>query len=292
MKLRGPVINNVSNISGLTMDLCDLFDLEEVRLVESSFEDLTNESFLVHMLRGSNEVRLLIDDLETPLAMAREDHGWKAVSFLWKGPSDELIEILPELEIKVYKCSAESYREAVCDHFCQRILVECQAAQNDLPPDRTKKVSDLIWKEWNFKPGDLCYDCCCGSGVGSQALTKVGLNTFAFDLDMELLCRGLKEGRLQTWSTARIDATRASEYLEHAPFALLLMAGDINVGNVWIWQRIFDQVLELADNILATVASEEEAGQLRQWSEAKGRQCQVFENERDPFYDRWVCSIK
>jgi len=163
---------------------------------------------------------------------------------------------------------------------------------DDVPDDRAKKVSDLVWKEWDFKPGDLCYDCCCGSGVGSLALSKVGLRSFAFDVDASLLSRGLQSGRLQTWTTAQLDATKASQYLDRAPFALMLMAGDINVGNSWIWEIIFEQVLLVADRVMVTVGTQEEAELLRKWAEAKGREPRVFENERDPFYDRWVCSVR
>ncbi|MHC1680442.1 MAG: hypothetical protein AB9860_04220 [Methanomassiliicoccales archaeon] len=274
------------------MALCELFDLEELRLLENTLEDLGNEMFLAQMLSGSEQVRLLISDDETPLAMAREDGGWKAVSFLWKEPSEELIELLPELDIKVYTCKTETYREAVFDHFARKIMSEVEPALDDVPEDRTKKVSDLVWKEWNFKPGDLCYDCCCGSGVGSSALSKVGLRSFAFDVDASLLSRGLQSGRLQSWSTAQLDATKASQYLERAPYALMLMAGDINVGNSWIWRMIFEQVLLIADKVMVTVGTQEEADLLRSWAEAKGRSPRVFENERDPFYDRWVCSVR
>lgn len=273
------------------MSLSELFNLEEVRLVESTFEDLSNESLLVHLLSGSNKVRLLIDDKDTPLAMAREDGGWKAVSFLWKEPSDELIEALPELDINVYTCSQEIYREAICDYFSRRLLLECQPAIEDMSEDRAKYVSDLIWKEWNFKPGEICYDCCCGSGVGSVALSKVGMNSFAFDIDKELLCRGLSKLRLKTWSTAQLDASKAAQFLVHASYAIMLMAGDIDPLNARNWQTIVGQVLELADNILITVASEQEAAYIKGWSEEKGRACRVFENTRDRFYDRWVCSI-
>jgi len=274
------------------MALCELFELEDLRLLENTLEDLGNEVFLSQMLRGSEQVRLLISHDETPLAMARRDEGgWKAVSFLWKEPSDELIEILPELEIMVYTCDTETYREAVYDHFSRRILQEVEPSPEDLPEDRAKKVSDLVWKVWDFKPGELCYDCCCGSGVGSLALSKVGLRSFAFDIDAGLLSRGMRSGRLQTYSTIQMDATKASLFLDRAPYALMLMAGDIHVGNHWIWRSIFEQVLLIADRILVTVRTQEEADQLKAWADAKGRDCQVFENERDPFYDRWVCSI-
>ncbi|HUT26565.1 MAG TPA: hypothetical protein VMW85_00760 [Methanomassiliicoccales archaeon] len=274
------------------MKLPELFQLEDVRLIESSFEALTNESSLVQMLRGSTEVRLLIDNDETPLAMAREDEGWKAVSFLWKEPSEDLIEILPELDIKVFKCSIEDWREAVMEYFSNKMLKECQPALDDLPADREKKVSDLIWKEWHFKPGDLCYDCCCGSGVGSKTLVKMGLRPLAYDVDRDLLCRGLLEGRLQPWNTVLLDGTKASEYLDKAPYAIMLMAGDINIINSWTWKLIVDQILELADNIIMTVATEEEVKFMEQWCHDKGRTCTIFENQRDLFYDRWVCSVR
>ncbi len=273
------------------MAICELFDLEELRLLEGNFEDVSNETLMAHMLRGGNEARLLISHDEVPLAMAREDHGWKAVTFLWKEPSDELIEALPELDIKVFSCDTETFREAVYDHFSRRVMEEVEPAMEDVPEDRAKKVSDLVWKEWNFKPGDRCYDCCCGSGVGSQALSKVGLRAFSFDIDLSLLSRGLKQGRLQTYSTVQLDATKASQYLERASFALMLMAGDIGPGTSWTWQIIFEQVLQLGDHVLVTVGTQEEAEQLKAWAEAKGRTPRVFENERDPFYDRWVCAV-
>jgi hypothetical protein len=127
--------------------------------------------------------------------------------------------------------------------------------------------------------------------VGSLALSKAGLRSFAFDIDAGLLSRGMQSGRLQTWTTAQIDATKVSQFLERAPYALMLMAGDIHVGNHWIWKMIFEQVLLIADRIVVTVRTQEEADQLKAWAEAKGRDCRVFENERDAFYDRWVCSI-
>ena len=273
------------------MALCELFELDDLELIEGTFEELSNERFLAHMLRGSREVRLLVSHDERPLAMAREDNGWKAVSFLWKEPSDELIEALPELDLKVYTCDTRTYREAVCDHFSRRLLDEVEPAMEDVPEDRAKKVSDLIWKEWDFRPGELCYDCCCGSGVGSLALSKVGLQSFAFDVDRALLSSGLRKGRLKTWSTVQLDAMKASQYLERASYAILLMAGNIGPGNAWMWERIFDQVLRIADHVLATVGTQEEAEQLRAWAEARGRRPRVFENERDLFYDRWACSI-
>jgi len=122
------------------MALCELFELDDLELIEGTFEELSNERFLAHMLRGSREVRLLVSHDERPLAMAREDNGWKAVSFLWKEPSDELIEALPELDLKVYTCDTRTYREAVCDHFSRRLLDEVEPAMEDVPVDRAKKV--------------------------------------------------------------------------------------------------------------------------------------------------------
>jgi hypothetical protein len=42
---------------------------------------------------------------------------------------------------------------------------------------------------------------------------------------------------------------------------------------------------------LVTVETEKEAERVRRWCVAQGREVRMFENNRDPFYDRWVCTI-
>ena len=40
---------------------------------------------------------------------------------------------------------------------------------------------------------------------------------------------------------------------------------------------------------LRTVATEEEAHWGREWAKGVDRDLEIWENDRDPIYDRWVC---
>ena len=45
----------------------------------------------------------------------------------------------------------------------------------------------------------------------------------------------------------------------------------------------------LSAETLITVATEEEAHWVREWAKGVDRDLEIWENDRDPIYDRWVC---
>jgi len=51
-------------------------------------------------------------------------------------------------------------------------------------------------------------------------------------------------------------------------------------------------MMVIADEILVTVGMEKESQLVSKWAMEKGRVVDVFENHRDPFYDRWACVIR
>ena len=55
-----------------------------------------------------------------------------------------------------------------------------------------------------------------------------------------------------------------------------------------LWQQLAGQIFSLADKVLITVGTEPEAVLLRGWGEGMDRKVTVFENPKDPLYDRWV----
>jgi hypothetical protein len=88
----------------------------------------------------------------------------------------------------------------------------------------------------------------------------------------------------------QIDATRADAYVEPEPFGMVLMAGKIAEFNSFLWKQIIEKTLQLSRTTLITVETEGEARAIVPW--CVGRKVEVFENERDPFYDRWVVIAK
>ena len=58
-----------------------------------------------------------------------------------------------------------------------------------------------------------------------------------------------------------------------------------------IWKEILEELTEQCQNIIVTVESEKEAQIVKEWAESSGRETTLMENERDGFYDHWVCLI-
>jgi hypothetical protein len=65
--------------------------------------------------------------------------------------------------------------------------------------------------------------------------------------------------------------------------------GDINAFTQDLWQLLVAELFSLTDETLITVGKQSEADLIRTWGEAQNRKIEVWENPKDPTYDRWVC---
>jgi hypothetical protein len=271
-----------------------LLDVDDVEFIEPSFERLTDESFTQMLLTlPAKEAKLLISTDEYPLAVALNDgRGWRCASFLMRKPVADIFEKLEELDAEVMQEERQEWEAAVREYYSLRIAKEAAPALEDFTPTRVLAVSDLLKERWNAPEGEVCIDACCGSGVGSVALRDMGMVPFSFDNDPALLSLGLRSGRLLPEQTVCIDGTRASKYVMHSHYAILLMAGEIGPHNSIIWKKITSELLEVADRVLVTTGTEREARQVESWAKEKNRKVEVLENKREAFYDNWVCDVR
>jgi hypothetical protein len=271
-----------------------LLDVDAVEFIEPSYERLTDESF-THMIltMPAKEARLLISTDEYPLAVALNDgKGWKCTSFLLRKPVPDIFEKLEELDAEVLQEERSEWEAAVREYYSLRIAKQVVPALEDFTPARVLAISDLLKERWKGLEGEVCIDACCGSGVGSMALRDSGMVPISFDNDPALLSLGLRTGRLLPEETVCIDGTRASKYLKHAHFAIMLMAGEIGSHNSIFWKKITGEMLEVADNAIVTVGTEREARLVESWARERKRKAEVLENKREAFYDNWVCDIR
>lgn len=88
-----------------------------------------------------------------------------------------------------------------------------------------------------------------------------------------------------------IDARKASHYIDPVPpLGAAFMVGEIYSYNTALWRSIIANLLALTDETLITVGTEKEAARVEEWCTREGgRTTEVFENRRDPLYDRWCC---
>ncbi|MCU0861171.1 MAG: hypothetical protein MUE65_02495, partial [Methanomassiliicoccales archaeon] len=58
------------------------------------------------------------------------------------------------------------------------------------------------------------------------------------------------------------------------------------------WKRISSEMMDVSDQIIVTVGTEREARMVESWARERKRKVEVLENQRDAFYDNWVCDIR
>lgn len=273
------------------MKVADILEVDGCRLVEPSFAELTVDSYTAMLLSAApDQARLLIDEGEEPIALAlHEGEGWYAVSFLFRDPTLSVIECFEAVGGEIYQERRDVWLSAVREYYSAELLATTYPALEDLRPDRTANIRDLLDEVWGDRAGTPCLDCCCGSGVGTAALRAGGVRALAYDNDPTLLALGLSKGRLVPDDTMCIDARKASRYIAPVPLGAAFMAGEIYSYNTGVWKPILTDLLALTDETLITVGTEEEAARVKGWCTEEGRDAEIFENRRDLLYDRWCC---
>ena len=273
------------------MNITEIFELEDLRLVEQSFADLTDSRFnRILTEQGAREGRLLLDEAEEPLALAFQcADGWIAGTFLCRNPSVALIDLFESVNGEIFQENRAVFAAAVREYFSKALTAEAPPAIEDLNPGRRGILGTLIENLWGSGSGETCVDCCCGSGVGSLVLRDIGYSPLSYDNDASLLSRGLFTGRLLPAETMCINAMLASQYVEPSQKGIGIMMGEINSFSQDMWEAIVRELFTATRETLITVGTEPEARLVAEWGKEMGRTVEVTENPADPIYDLWVC---
>jgi len=269
----------------------EILGVGAVRFIEPSFADLPDSHFTTMLASfPGDQARLLIDEQEDPLAVAFHNEGvWNVGTFLCRKPSAAAIERFEEVNGEIYQEERAIWAAAVREYYSREIADQVTPALDDLNKDRPAIIEDLIMKTWGRGAEETCLDFCCGSGVGSQVLRKLGYSVLSCDNDPSLISLGLSTQRLMPEETICINATIASQYIDPVPRGIGIMMGEINAFSQELWQQLVSELFSLAQETLITVGTEPEAELIRRWGEAQERTVDIQENAKDPIYDRWVC---
>lgn len=266
----------------------DLFGLEELYFLEPSYDRLIDDRYSDQLVSlEAQEGRVLVDEEERPLGMAVRTDRWYAISLTHRQPNEGIIALLDDLDLKLYQTRREDYLGAVREYYSVILAHTEPPAMEDFSSTRMAQVKDLVQKSFKVGKKHTVLDVGCGSGLGSAAVHALGMKALAYDMDRSLLSLGLNAGRLFFHETMQLDASRASQYLEPVQYGMVLMAGKIGEYNSFLWRGIIQETLALSRETLITVETKEEAEMVKSWCKP-GRKVELFENERDPFYDRWV----
>lgn len=269
----------------------DIFDLPGLQCIEPVFADLTEDYYTEELLAiPAEEARLLIDENEYPIALAlREGASWFAGSFVCRPLSRSVLSKFEESGGDLYQENGSLYRDALREYFSLKLLSEVPQATEDTRPERRGLVASLLAEIWGSLDGGSCIDCCCGSGVISEAIRDCSGTPCGYDNDPALIALGLQSKRLYPYQVMHIDASRATDYITPVRYGVGCMLGDITAFNAGMWENIVSELLVLSEETVITTATEPEIHRVEEWCSSQGRMCEIMENDRDPIYDRWVC---
>ncbi|WP_304839947.1 hypothetical protein [Methanocalculus sp.] len=100
---------------------------------------------------------------------------------------------------------------------------------------------------------------------------------------------GIINGGFNPEGTICIDCRNADIFLPSTGKGHGIMLGEIHSCESELWEELVMFLFDLCDEALITVGTESESALITEWAASCGRMIEVFENERDPIYDRWVC---
>ncbi|MDR0980370.1 MAG: hypothetical protein LBL85_01040 [Methanocalculaceae archaeon] len=274
--------------------VAEMLELDTVRFLEPDYASLVNSGepgVLICEARPTpGGARMLIDEKENPVLFAvREGDEWVATSWNFRSPTEQEFALFTVADGDLYQEPRAAIDDAVRAYFAEILREEIAPAREDLPPDRIDKVRDLLHEVWGMSAPGLCLDACAGSGIGSMIIREMGGRPIAYDNDPALLALGFASGRLTPEDTICIDGTVASAYLPDADRGIGIMFGQMYVYTQDLWRPIVEELAGITAETLITVATEEEAHWVREWAKGVDRDLEIWENDRDPIYDRWVC---
>lgn len=209
---------------------------------------------------------------------------------------------IPERDVEV---SSESWRNAVNEYYsfmlvnrnlCQDCTVRPESYGSVFSENRVCRVTDIfsLLRKKDFSPAGRLLEVCCGNGMSTLALYRLGLDPLAVEINKCMVCQGLEQGVLNPQRVLVMDATTISRYFDPGSFDAVMgfMLGLVYEFNKDLWTGIMREAVSVASEgalLLFTVSSKPEieilAGALRR----AGVKGEIIDNtDSDGTYDQWL----
>jgi SAM-dependent methyltransferase len=135
-------------------------------------------------------------------------------------------------------------------------------------------------------------EICCGNGMATQAMLRLGHTPLSMDSDRCDLCLALKGGRLDPMRSFVLDARLLDSFFEPQSFDIVVgfMVGLIDMSNWPVWKEIILRSSRLAgDLVLLTFYTEKEAKLIAKTLGETGWRGEVIDNrDSKGIYDQWA----
>ncbi len=141
--------------------------------------------------------------------------------------------------------------------------------------------------------GGEVLEICCGSGMATQALRRLGVRPWTCEIDSCEVCNGLKYGHLEPERSMVLDARLLDRFFRPKHFEAVVgfMVGLIDDVNWPLWKEILVSSSELAgEMVIYTTYTEREARMVAAALRSEGWAAEVVASPDDlGIYDQWAC---
>jgi SAM-dependent methyltransferase len=160
---------------------------------------------------------------------------------------------------------------------------------------RVQRLDELFKKLGDkFDASGRVLEICCGNGMATLSLEKLGIFPLTTDHDRCQVCQGLEHGVLKPERTIVMDATRLTDFFDVGSFDAVIgfMLGTIYSFNKDIWAAMMNESLKVVKpggTLLFTVNKHEEMEILKEVLDGLGAVGEVIDNtDENGIYDQWV----
>jgi SAM-dependent methyltransferase len=207
--------------------------------------------------------------------------------------------------IKDIELSSERWRDAVNEYYslmlvnrnlCPGCAVRPESYGSVFSENRVQRVAkifDLLQKK-GFYPEGRILEVCCGNGMSTLALYRLGLDPLAVEINKCAVCQGLEQGVLNPQKVLVMDATAISGYFEPGSFDVVMgfMLGLVYEFNKELWTSIMREAVLVASEgalLLFTVSSKPEIEILADALRRAGVKGAIVDNtDSEGTYDQWL----
>lgn len=217
-----------------------------------------------------------------------------ADSLLTSNPSEKDI----ELPFETWRNAINEYYSLmlVSRNLCPGCSVRSESYKSVFSENRVKKVTEIfeLLRKKGYYPEGRLLEVCCGNGMSTLALYRLGLDPLAIEINKCTVCQGLEQQVLNPQRVVVMDATTISRYFEPGSFDAVMgfMLGLVYEFNKELWTGIMREAVSVAADgavLLFTVSSKPEIEILADTLLKAGVKGEIMDNtDSEGTYDQWL----
>ncbi|MGC9515714.1 hypothetical protein [Methanocrinis sp.] len=295
----------------LLHEILKIDDGEEVFLAEESLADLITLPVTSEILSSGLKVEESIEVLEergeeedgegrtallgVALKLTEPAEIWLLLTDRYSGTGG--LEALPRSSSpRIVEVSEERFLGGLVEWLSISLSFElfCESCPVASPPLFVpERIEGLVrFLEPLLPAGGELLEICCGSGMATQALKRLGYRPWTEDLDSCEVCMALKSGYIDSERAMVLDARLLDRFFPPLHFDAVVgfMVGLIDEVNWSLWKEILLRSSALArDMVIYTTYTERESQMVAEALRSDGWIGEVVANPDDlGIYDQWA----